>query len=285
MPEAGAVAQRVTGVRAVAARRLTGGESSTVDAVTLEDGRVVIVRRHADPSVYATTRRNLETLAGLGLPVPKVLGEAPGAVVLEKLPGRDLRFVLPTLTPSQMRTIAGQVAGFQRTVVARLPAGAGYGWVGIGETGPHATWKAAFGFDRQTDPRLRAAAATLEDHLDTVAPTCHLDDITGKNVLVGDDGALTGLVDFDGVCYGDPLFWLGLTAAGILADCGERELLYADALTDAFVGDARARRVVAFYSAWIAVEFVDRFAARESASWRARMEAGIARWLAEAVRA
>jgi aminoglycoside phosphotransferase (APT) family kinase protein len=274
------LAERATGCQALSARRRTGGESSEVYEVALDSGSVVIVRLHADPAIYATTRRNIETLAALDLPVPAVLFEAKGALVLEKIPGTDLRFVLPSLTDSQIEAIAHRIAGYQRTVMERLPPGHGYGWAGIGETGPHPTWKDAIGLKYQRDPRLLAAAEPLDDYLSNVPPTCHLDDITGKNVLI-ENGALTGLVDFDVVCYGDPHFWLGLTGAGILTDCGARELRYVDALIDAFGVDALGRRAIAFYSACIATEFQSRFAGAEDAAWYARMEAGIERWLGE----
>ena len=42
-----------------------------------------------------------------------------------------------------------------------------------------------------------------------------LDDITTKNVIVS-AGELQGFVDFDNVCYGDPLYMLGLTMVAIL---------------------------------------------------------------------
>jgi aminoglycoside phosphotransferase (APT) family kinase protein len=276
-----ALAEQATGQRASEARPRAGGESSEVYEVTLDQGLSVVVRLHHDPLVYSATRRNLEILADLGLPVPKVLLEEPGALVLEKIPGTDLRFVLPTLTDAQVATIAKSVAAYQRTVMETLPPGSGFGWVGIGAKGPHPTWKAALGFESQHDPRLLEAAKTLDDYLSNGAPTCHLDDITGKNVLI-EKGALAGLVDFDVVCYGDPHFWLGLTCAGVLTDCGKKELRYTDALTDAFGVDVLGRRAVAFYSAWIATEFVRRFADAEPPAWRARMEAGIARWLEEA---
>ena len=132
VPEPLALAERATGRRALSAKRLAGGESSEVYEILLEGGGAVIVRLHADPAVYAATRRNLEILAGLGLPVSKVLREEPGALVLARIPGADLRFVLPQFSDAQIETIAERVAGYQRTVIASLGLGRGYGWVGIG---------------------------------------------------------------------------------------------------------------------------------------------------------
>jgi aminoglycoside phosphotransferase (APT) family kinase protein len=52
--------------------------------------------------------------------------------------------------------------------------------------------------------------ASLETYFSSVQPTYFLDDLTSKNVIV-QDGELRGLVDFDVVCYDDPLYWLALT--------------------------------------------------------------------------
>jgi aminoglycoside phosphotransferase (APT) family kinase protein len=122
----------------------------------------------------------------------------------------------------------------------------------------------------------------MERHLDTVAPRCFLDDITGKNVMVSDDGQLCGLVDFDHVCFGDVLHWLGLTAAGILVDCSDRELWYAVELARAYGTSEAERRVAAFYAARIARGFLDGFSASQSQAWRARVSARIEIWQREA---
>ena len=43
-------------------------------------------------------------------------------------------------------------------------------------------------------------------------------------------GELQGMVDFDVVCYGDPLYMVGLTATAIVIDVGTRELFYVEEL-------------------------------------------------------
>jgi hypothetical protein len=47
-------------------------------------------------------------------------------MLLEKIPGRDLRYELPTMSAAQMTHLAEQIVGFQR-VVATLPPGNGFG--------------------------------------------------------------------------------------------------------------------------------------------------------------
>ena len=50
--------------------------------------------------------------------------------------------------------------------------------------------------------------------LEAVRPRAFLDDTTTKNVIV-ERGRLSGIVDVDVVCYGDPLFTVALTRASL----------------------------------------------------------------------
>ena len=133
------------GVQPVSATHQTFGHNSVTYDVALS-GRNVILRTNSDPQVFATTERNLAVLAGLGLPVPTVISSDltkthyPFAwMLLDKIPGHDLRYELAAMTSAQMTRLAEQIVDFQRRVT-RLPQGSGYGYVGIGEAGPYASW-------------------------------------------------------------------------------------------------------------------------------------------------
>ena len=113
---------------------------------------------------------------------------------------------------------------------------------------------------------------------------CFLDDLTIKNVIV-EGGALRGLIDFDAVCYGDPLFWLGLTATVLVCDLGPRERFYGDELCRLLALTPDQRRLAwPLYAAWISLGFLrDGSSARgETDDWRARLNAAREAWLAEA---
>jgi hypothetical protein len=56
-----------------------------------------------------------------------------------------------------------------------------------------------------------------ESYFAAIQPAPFLDDTTTKNVLV-DHGRLSGVVDVDQLCFGDPLFTIGLTNMALLAD-------------------------------------------------------------------
>jgi Ser/Thr protein kinase RdoA (MazF antagonist) len=66
----------------------------------------------------------------------------------------------------------------------------------------------------------------LEPCFHVVRPRCSLDDLTLKNALVH-DGALSGVIDVDFACYGDPLLAIGATLASIAANVGERGIFMA----------------------------------------------------------
>lgn len=259
----------------------TGASSSRTYAAPLGDRRVV-VKISPDPAVLRPSRRNLEVLAGLGLRVPQVLAYDEGdptLLVMTEVPGRDLRYELPHMTPKQMTTLAGQIVDMQRRV-ATLPRNTGCGYVGIGEPATR-TWSELVRNANARpllDPlppgvaalreRLEAALQTFEPHFATVEPVCFLDDITTKNVMML-DGRLTGVVDFDVVCWGDPLFHLGLTAAGVTADTPAHCRFYVEELLRHSGCDDDARRVVDLYEACCLTDFISR--GHEEPRQRARL--------------
>ena len=267
-----------------------GHQSLTFDVALA--GCSVIVRTHSDAKTYAKTAHNLTALAGLGLPVSRVLaadltGERfPfGWMVLEKIPGRDLRDELPAMTGAQMTRLAEQIAGFQKRVMA-LPAGSGFGYAPLGETGPFSSlWDLLHEGEAATvgvgEPRLEALVRAREDYFRQALPVCFLDDLTTKNVIV-QGGELQGLVDFDFVCYGDPLFWLGLTTTVLACDLGPRERFYGNELCRLMELTAEQRRLVSLYAAWISLGFVQRCGTGETDAWRTRVEAARESWLTEA---
>lgn len=93
----------------------------------------------------------------------------------------------------------------------------------------------------------------LSAYFSQVPPTPFLDDVTTKNVLVY-EGKLSGIVDVDWVCFGDPLFTVALTRAAILS-AG-----YPPDYTDhwcALLGVTRAQAAaVRFYAALFCVDFI-----------------------------
>jgi aminoglycoside phosphotransferase (APT) family kinase protein len=175
-------------------------------------------------------------LRPLGVPLPAILraGSHDGFayLVLERLPGTDLAHVYENLSQQQKREIVAAVVRAQARV-QDLPAGSGYGYVrSYSDPFPHRTWRDVVAADvarsrsRITKTRVVDVAIAdpierrlgeLEPYLMSVAPRPFLDDTTVKNVIC-DGGRLSGIVDVDQVCFGDPLFGPALTRAALLAD-------------------------------------------------------------------
>ncbi len=275
-----AIAQRIADVLGERPLRLERQvfthSGNAVYRARMAGDRSLAVRVSPQAQTFLHTGSNLSMLRGLGLPVQTVLaqGATPAGgdfVVLDWLPGRDLFYVFGSLDVGQTERIAETVVAFQRRVAQRLPVAAdgGFGWTAIGARAPHARWTEIFGEPApaaihvatlaRTDAtalerfraRLGLVRASLEDYFDTLRPVCFLDDLTIKNVLV-DGGELSGLIDFDTVCYGDPLLVLGATLAHIDTEVGERGGRYAEALLRCWAPQGERMRATGFYaSLWV----------------------------------
>jgi aminoglycoside phosphotransferase (APT) family kinase protein len=247
------------GTRPLGLARMTFGHSSSaVYEVELPD-RELILKINPRLEVIETLLGNMSVLSGLGLPLARVIQtrntDAFSYVLFEKIPGHDLRYELPHMTRAQMSILAEQLVAYQRRVMT-LPKRRGFGWVGIGREGNFASWKAVIERelvevwslgDHTLAARVLALTAQFDPYIARVEPICHLDDITTKNVIVH-NGVLQGLVDFDVVCYGDPLFWLALTRTAIFSDVGEVGIFYLEELQRLWGVDPLEQRIIQFYS-------------------------------------
>jgi aminoglycoside phosphotransferase (APT) family kinase protein len=246
---------------------LTGGQENAVFALTLGNEERIVLRLHPRADGFSGTIHTIHTLRALGLPVPQVIasGQHPAHawLLLHWTPGRELRWALSSMTQSQQTDVAEQLVRFQRCVNA-LPRGTGFGYVPHGVPGTHTSWQELI--------RAGAAPPEIANYLRSVVPTCFLDDITGKNVII-DNGELNGLIDLDHVCYGDPLYWLALTQVGLVCDIGVAGDFYSAELIRLWNPTPLERRVLAYYAIRMADEFIGWYAATESPEWLLRMTA------------
>ena len=237
------------GRRVREAVRFPTGLANAVYDVRLADGTAVVLRCSRDPHVVRSAVRWSTRLRPLGVPLPALLdhGLEPPYVLLERLPGSDLGTVHDALGPTDLRRIAASVADAQRRV-AELRAFPGYGHVARPEDPGLPSWRAVLEANVRRSAERGRANGTVEPadvarvellldrlgrQLDRVPPTPFLDDATTKNVIVA-QGRVSGIVDVDQVCAGDPRLVVALTAVSLAA--AGRPSLYADLLLEAMGG-------------------------------------------------
>lgn len=239
-------ARRVTaaalGGEAIGARRFTTGLQHFVYEVTLADGRAVVMRmtRPAEREVACNAVRLSRQLRPLGVPLPELLAADVEAdtpwMLLERLPGVDLWEVVGTLPDESLRDIASGVAAAQ-AVAATIPSSGRFGFAPSHDAAPYASWTAVMAadvdrsrrriaaaglFDLAHAERLEAVLSKLKRDFDAVPATPFLHDTTTKNVIVTSGGALSGIVDVDDLCFGDPRFVAALVTVALRAN-GLRE--------------------------------------------------------------
>lgn len=216
------------------ARRFTTGVAFFVYEVA--SGAQQVVVRIGLPQQTEVLQQGLLLMAqlkALGVPLPEILGDGEHDgfpyVVMTRLPGTDLGHVFRTLSPEHRLQIAEAVADAQMAT-ARLARGAGFGYAAIGASAPHPRWSDVVRAHVERSRRIVANGlfpgtivaqadrllSDLTPQLDLVEPVPFLHDTTTKNVIVSPAGHLSGIVDVDDLCYGDPRYPAALTAASLL---------------------------------------------------------------------
>lgn len=257
-------------------KRFKTGLAHYVYDVRCEDGRAIVARL-AQPGHENSLAGGVfwsERLRPLGIPLPELLGYdltrqkyECGYMLLERLPGRDLGLVYSDLTVEQKRTLAHEIASIQG-IVNNLPSGPGYGYatgydaalkkswteVVYGELGKHgAHIRQAGVFSPEVVDRIEKALAHFNGYFQEIAPVPFLDDTTTKNVLIA-NGKLSGIVDVDAVCFGDPLFVVGLTNMALLSAGHTTD--YIEFWCEELNLDETKRRVLRVYTALFCVIFM-----------------------------
>jgi len=231
-----AAIEKATGTRPESIRRFKTGTSHYVFEATWPDRASLVVRMGSSRQVDRLREGAwlASQLRPLGVPLPKLLHEGLDDVcpwiILERVPGVDLGAIINDLSEDQLAKIASHVAAAQ-LASSRFGVPTGFGYAARLDAAPHRTWSAVLD-DLIKRSRRRIAAAGLFDltavsmvetlvdasraALDAVAATPFLHDTTTKNVMITPDGAFSGIVDVDDLCFGDPRFAPALTLAVLL---------------------------------------------------------------------
>lgn len=223
----------------VAAARIPFGNQNYVYEILALSGRYVL--RLTTPEwaeSYASAIGLQQMLLRLQMPLaPFLQHDLVGqhspypALLISKVEGTDLFNIYPSLTEAQKIALADQVAAIHaRTAV--LPAGRGYGQARFGQDAPCSCWS-AFMRGRWTscaakvietrglsEQALKTGWKLVERALeiaDPVPATPFLWDMGDRNLPVS-GGRVTGIVDVDDICYGDPLYTTALADAAFLKE-------------------------------------------------------------------
>jgi aminoglycoside phosphotransferase (APT) family kinase protein len=223
-----------------AVRRFATGAGHYVFEATFADHAPLVVRitRPRYRTLCKDAAQLSTLLRPLGVPLPQLLEDGSSAplpyLLLERLPGKDLWEVLNGLSPEAFERIAARVAEAQ-SIVAATPTAGRYGYAASPGRAPLLTWaevldanlhqsrgriETAGLFDGEAISVAAALVDKLRDQLNSMPATPFLHDTTTKNVIVAEDGAFSGIVDVDDLCFGDPRYVIALTYTAVLNQRG-----------------------------------------------------------------
>jgi hypothetical protein len=153
--------------------------------------------------------------------------------------------------------------------VATLPPGKGYGYaLSYEDDGLLATWEGVILqllarsqkrittqglISTECVERVQALLPRFSGYFASIPPKAFLDDTTTKNVLIK-EGQLSGIVDVDCVCFGDPLFSIALTQMSLLSRGMDTE--YTDAWAEVLALEGYQHTILSFYTCLVCVDFL-----------------------------
>jgi aminoglycoside phosphotransferase (APT) family kinase protein len=171
----------------------------------------------------------------MGVPLPEMIVDGSAKpipyLILERLPGTDLRDVIHELDDSSLEKIARKVVEAQGQV-SKIPTAGRYGYATHAKEAPLNTWSDVLQRNLERSRQRIAAAGLFElkvvdsvsdiilaarADLNALPAIPFLHDTTTKNVIVTSSGHFSGIVDVDDLCFGDPRFTAALTLAALTA--------------------------------------------------------------------
>lgn len=217
-------------------KRYTTGLANEVYEVILPDKSEYVFRLNKNENFLKGSDKYIPMFASLGIKVPKiVISDYSKTIVpinyqiLVKIQGDDIGNIFESLSHDQLSSIAKEVATIVRKVTS-LPPNTSFGWVDFTGKGKHKSWSERMKrsvdmaidrghktgtLDKETESLLTTILDDNAKYFDTIKPKAHYDDIASKNVII-DDGKFAGLIDIDGICYGDYLESIGRIKADFI---------------------------------------------------------------------
>jgi len=273
---ASSIVQSMTGELMLSSTRLATGDQHFVYAVKTSDTEYVLrMTNISNKNKFHAAIAWQNMLLPLGVPLAEFIKSdldakySPyPALLMMRLPGDDLINVYPHLTDADKKNLANEMINIQ-ALCASLPDGPGYGILDSYNAMPaEKTWyeflsnrlklykdhitKSAV-FNPRFVTQVLHVAKDMEACFSVIRPRPFLWDASERNVLVH-NGKITGIVDVDEICFGDPLFVIALTST-----CLELEgldTLYTDYWAAALHLDRPAQTRLDFYRLFYAIAFM-----------------------------
>lgn len=224
------IVRKVTGSSASEKQRIIKGEANEVYAIKIEGVREIIVRINRESeaeSRFQKERWAIEQAAKAGVTVPRVLlveslqleDRSLGISVEERLPGVSLDELARHMSNEELAQTL-EVAGMLLSQIHSVKT-EGFGEINQDGRGEHASIAGMLSEENLTEQRLLAAArsATLDtaivkralhtlrefqESYPAVTPHLLHGDFGPKHILI-DGGRITGIIDFENACSGDPV--------------------------------------------------------------------------------
>ena len=231
------VVTSMTDEKALSSVRMTTGDQYFVFVVKTTHTDYVIRMTDAEhKKKFSSAIYWQEKLLPLGIPLAKFIKidldnkHSPfPALLMLRLPGDDLCNIYLSLTTADKNNLAKEMVQIQAATTA-LPDGKGFG---IADTYEQIltdkTWydfllnrlqkfkdiiKQNAIFDETDVTKVISIAKNLQEELQAIRARPFLWDASERNVLVY-NGKISGIVDVDDICFGDPLFVLALTRVAL----------------------------------------------------------------------
>lgn len=179
--------------------------------------------------------------------------------ILAKLKGADIDQVINSLSDEELKDIANEIATIVKKLIT-LPTNNKFGYAGIGREKFRLTWTEVMEEMLRTIKDRTAKTGTVKsEYIDVfqkvlnkyglyfskIPSQFYFDDMSSKNVIIN-EGKFNGLVDLDGVAYGDYLEGIGrIKASWYGTKYGD---VYSQAVMDSLGLNQEQREIVDVYA-------------------------------------
>ncbi|PIR03591.1 MAG: hypothetical protein COV59_05375 [Candidatus Magasanikbacteria bacterium CG11_big_fil_rev_8_21_14_0_20_39_34] len=245
--------------------RMKSGICNEVYSIKITD-REVIIRLNKENDEMKGSEKYIPLFRSKGIKVPEILASDYSKKfvpyyyqIQSKLEGDDINRVIATLSSTQLRVLANEIANIFKKLLV-IPTNGKFGFV----YGSHKNLKKTLTLDIRKNlktaiqwgnstgildsdmvTKILGIFEGNKKYFDTCASRFYYDDMSSKNILVY-KGKFNGLVDLDGVAYGDYLETVGrIMASWYGTKYGK---IYTDAVMEKLKLSQKKRKIVLVYA-------------------------------------